>query len=148
MVSTEMSVEPADESRSPVGIDRLLAQARRRLRRIAPADAGEELAQGGVLVDIRSDSQRAADGLLPDAVHVPRNVLEWRADPDSGFSDPALGGRETRLILICHEGYQSSLAAATLQLLGRDATDVIGGFVGWRAAGLPVNKPRDQHGSP
>jgi rhodanese-related sulfurtransferase len=66
-------------------------------------------------------------------------VLEWRADPESGYSDPALGDRDTRLILICNEGYQSSLAAATLQLLGRDATDVIGGFASWRAAGLPVN---------
>jgi rhodanese-related sulfurtransferase len=93
-----------------------------------------------VLVDIRSDAQRATDGVLPDAVYIPRNVLEWRADPESGHSEPALGERDTRLILICNEGYQSSLAAATLQLLGREATDVIGGFLAWHAAGLPVGR--------
>jgi rhodanese-related sulfurtransferase len=82
---------------------------------------------------------------VPEAVYVPRNVLEWRADPESGHPEPALGGLDTRLILMCHEGYQSSLGAATLQLLGRKATDVIGGFVSWRAAGLPViESPRDQ----
>jgi rhodanese-related sulfurtransferase len=103
-----------------------------------------ELAKGGVLVDIRSDAQRAADGVVPHAVYVPRNVLEWRADPRSGYAEPALGGSETRLILMCHEGEQSSLAAATLQLLGRNATDVIGGFVAWRAAGLPVIAPAER----
>jgi rhodanese-related sulfurtransferase len=133
-----MPVEPGREPRPPLSVDQLLAEARRGLARVGPEEAARELAEGSVLVDIRSDSQRSADGLMPDAVHVPRNVLEWRADPGSGHSDPSLGGRETRLILICNEGYQSSLAAATLQLLGRDATDVIGGFVGWRAAGLPV----------
>jgi rhodanese-related sulfurtransferase len=129
-------------SRPPgVTVEQLLAEARAQLTRLSPADVATELTAGAVLVDIRSDSQRATDGLVPGAVHVPRNVLEWRADPESGHSDPMLGGRDTRLILICHEGYQSSLAAATLRRLGREATDVIGGFVSWRAAGLPVDQP-------
>jgi rhodanese-related sulfurtransferase len=121
------------------GVDRLLAQARSQLERLSPHEARDDAARGAVLVDIRSDAQRAADGLIPGAVYVPRNVLEWRADPESGFAEPALGAVDTKLILLCHEGYQSSLAAATLRRLGRDsATDVIGGFVAWRDAGLPV----------
>jgi rhodanese-related sulfurtransferase len=127
-----------------VTVEELLERARARLERLSPEQAYARLhATGAVLVDIRSDSQRSADGLIPQAVHVPRNVLEWRADPDSGYPEPALGDLRTPLIVICHEGYQSSLAAATLQLLGRtDATDVIGGFEAWRAAGLPtVERP-------
>jgi rhodanese-related sulfurtransferase len=121
-------------------VDELLVSARQQLSRVTPEQAARELAHGAVLVDIRSDAQRAADGVVPEAVYVPRNVLEWRADPDSGFSEPALGDRETRLILMCNEGYQSSLAAATLQLLGRDATDLIGGFMSWRDAGLAITE--------
>jgi rhodanese-related sulfurtransferase len=122
-------------------IARLLEQARSQLRRLSPDEARDDAARGAVLVDIRSDPQRAADGLIPGAIYVPRNVLEWRADPSSGSAEPALGAIDTKLILICHEGYQSSLAAATLHQLGRAAaTDVIGGFVAWRDAGLPVKQ--------
>lgn len=78
--------------------------------------------------------------MIPGALFYPRNVLEWRIDPASGYSDPSLGGDLGRwLILVCNEGYQSSLAAGTLQDLGfAPATDLIGGFQGWRAAGLPI----------
>ena len=121
-------------------VDALLERARRRLRRVEPREAAAAVARGAVLVDIRSELHRARDGVIPGAVHHPRNVLEWRADPASGAADPALGddlGRE--LILVCDGGYQSSLAAATLQDLGRTgATDLVGGFAAWRAAGLPV----------
>jgi len=94
---------------------------------------------GALLVDIRSDSQRATDGLIPGARFVPRNVLEWRLDPACPYRDPELARREARIVLLCAEGYQSSLAAATVRSFGVfAATDVIGGFRAWRAAGLPV----------
>ena len=92
-----------------------------------------------MLVDIRSDSQLERDGTIPGAIIIPRNVLEWRADPACDYHDPRLSDRAGPLMLICAEGYQSSLAAATLLDLGiTDATDVIDGFDGWRDAGLPV----------
>ena len=95
-----------------------------------------------MLVDIRSELHRAEHGTIPGAVYHPRNVLEWRLDPASGFSDPALSGDLDRcLILVCHEGYQSSLAAAIAQDMGfTKATDLIGGFLAWRDAGLPVER--------
>ncbi|MEA2409918.1 MAG: hypothetical protein QOC77_479 [Thermoleophilaceae bacterium] len=120
-------------------VDDLLERARSRLRRVEPAEVEDELARGAVLVDIRADSQRAADGLVPGAVFIPRNVLEWRCDPSSPHRDPQVSDPSHRLILMCDEGYQSSLAAATLQELGLPhATDLVGGFQAWRAAGLPT----------
>jgi rhodanese-related sulfurtransferase len=95
------------------------------------------VAEGAVIVDTRPLDQRRAQGVVPGAAVVPRNVLEWRADPTSGYGDPALVGR--RLIVMCAEGYSSSLAAATLGEIGvSGATDMIGGFLAWRDAGLPV----------
>jgi rhodanese-related sulfurtransferase len=124
-----------------VTVEDLMAAARSRLRRVEPAEVGAELERGAVLVDIRSDAQRAAGGLLPNAVFIARNVLEWRCDPASEWRDPAVSDPSRRVLLICEEGYQSSLAAATLQELGlADATDVVGGFLAWRAAGLPVTR--------
>ena len=121
-------------------INDLLSAARQRLERVHPADALYAVRHGAVLVDIRSELQRQADGVIAGALFYPRNVLEWRIDPASGCSDPALDGDlGKRLIVFCNEGYQSSLVAATLRDLGfRHATDLIGGFLGWRAAGLPV----------
>jgi rhodanese-related sulfurtransferase len=117
----------------------LLAEARRQLRRLEPQEAQRALSEGAHLVDIRSDRQRGADGVIPEARYVPRNVLEWRLDPESPHRDPELGRPDARVMLICNEGYQSSLAAATLQRFGlADATDVVGGFQAWRDAGLPV----------
>jgi rhodanese-related sulfurtransferase len=85
-----------------------------------------------------AESQRARDGALPGATVIARNVLEWRLDPASPHRDSACARRDVRLILICDEGYQSSLAAATLKRFGLDVTDVIGGFRAWRMVGLPV----------
>ncbi len=121
-------------------VNELLSAARSRLQRLDPAAALHAVAAGAVMIDIRSERQRERDGVIPDALFVPRNVLEWRLDPASGHADPALGGDINRhVILLCDEGYQSSLAAATLQQLGFPrATDVDGGFQAWRAAGLPV----------
>ena len=120
-------------------IDELLAQARAGLDRLEPHEARDAIGDGALLVDIRSESQRAADGIVPDAVWLARNVLEWRCDPSSEAYDDRVGGLERRLIVMCDEGYQSSLAAATLQQLGFSrATDLAGGFRAWRAAGLPA----------
>jgi rhodanese-related sulfurtransferase len=124
-------------------INDLLDAARERLDRLRPADALDAVQRGAVLVDIRSETQREADGLIPGARFCPRNVLEWRVDPASGHADPSLGGDvDAWLVLVCNEGYQSSLAAATLQDLGfARATDLDGGFQAWKAAGLPVDRP-------
>jgi rhodanese-related sulfurtransferase len=120
-------------------IEDLLAEARGRIDRVDPAEAAAEVRDGALLVDIRSESQREQDGVVPGAVYHPRNVLEWRMDPDSGASDPAVGGTDRRVILMCNEGYQSSLAAATLRDLGfARAADLVGGYQAWRGAGLPV----------
>jgi rhodanese-related sulfurtransferase len=120
-------------------IEDLLERARSRLERLEPRDADVAVRAGALLIDIRSDSQRARDGVVPGALLVARNVLEWRCDPASPHRDPRIDGHARRLILMCNEGYQSSLAAATLHELGLTrTTDLIGGFQAWRAAGLPV----------
>jgi rhodanese-related sulfurtransferase len=121
-------------------IDELLAQARAGLERVGPREAHEALRDGALLVDIRAEHQRAADGVVPVAIWLARNVLEWRCDPSSDARDERVGGLERRVIVMCDAGYQSSLAAATLQQLGfEQATDLDGGFQAWRAAGLPVD---------
>ena len=117
-------------------VEDLLAQARGRLDRLAPEAARDAVANGAVLVDIRAESQRAQDGIVPDALFIPRNVLEWRCDPESQSRDERVV--ERHVIVMCDAGYQSSLAAATLRYLGVDATDMDGGYQAWRAAGLPV----------
>jgi len=131
-------------------IDELLERARARLERVGPEEALEAVRRAGaLLIDIRSDDQRRRDGVVPQARFIARNVLEWRLDPASGYGDPAVAGRfDRQVILMCDEGYQSSLAAATLQDLGfARATDVDGGFQAWRAAGLPVDPAQPLAGS-
>jgi rhodanese-related sulfurtransferase len=122
----------------PIGVDQLLAEARAELERMSPQQAAAAAHDGGVLVDIRTESQRERDGVVPGAKLIARNVLEWRADPSSSHRDPEVARTDRQVILICDEGYQSSLAAATLRRLGLRATDVDGGFQAWRSAGLPV----------
>jgi rhodanese-related sulfurtransferase len=120
-------------------IDELLEQARARLKRVDPAAARAAMDEGAVLIDIRAESQRQRDGVVPGSVFIARNVLEWRADPDGSHNDARVADPERPLIVMCNEGFQSSLAAATLQELGHaDATDLDGGFQAWKAAGLPV----------
>jgi rhodanese-related sulfurtransferase len=118
----------------------LLHEARTRLPRVTPAQAAKQLDQGAILIDIRSDSQRDQDGAIPGAAFVPRNVLEWRLDPSSPHCLKDLARRDRPVILICDEGFQSSLAAATLKRMGLNASDVIGGFQAWLSAGLPVSR--------
>ena len=123
-----------------IGVDDLLAAARRGLRRREPSEASEAQARGALLVDIRSESQRAHDGLVPGALFIARNVLEWRLDPASPHRHPAIEAHRGEVIVMCDEGYQSSLAAANLApMLGPErVSDLAGGFQAWRAAGLPV----------
>lgn len=123
------------------GIGDVLAAAQARLRRLTPTEAAAAMRAGSVLVDTRDSELRSINGRIPGAVHIPLSVLEWRVDPTSGYQSAALAGHEDDLILICHEGYSSSLAAVRLHELGFDNTrDVIGGFVAWAAAGLPVER--------
>ncbi|HZE38170.1 MAG TPA: rhodanese-like domain-containing protein [Stackebrandtia sp.] len=122
------------------GIDEILAAARARLRRLTPAAAHGEQRDGAVLVDIRPQAQRAAEGEIPGALIVERNVLEWRFDP-RGDARLDIADFGLRVIVFCQEGYTSSLAAASLQDLGLSrATDVDGGLAAWRAAGLPTTR--------
>ena len=125
-------------------VDELLSEARALLPyRPSPAEARAAQANGALLVDIRGDDQRRADGLIPGAVLLARNVLEWRCDPASPWRDAAIRTWDQVIIVVCQEGFQSSLAAAALQRLGlRNATDLDGGFAAWREAGLPVVAPR------
>lgn len=121
-----------------VTVDALLASARAQLNRLTPAETLKAQQRGAILVDIRSDGQRGKDGVIAGSLVIQRNVLEWRLDPSSPHRDPSLAKVGKQVILICNEGYQSSLAAATLRQFGLDATDVIGGAQAWRAAGLPL----------
>jgi rhodanese-related sulfurtransferase len=115
----------------------LLEVARAGLDRVRPADLAAAVAAGALVVDTRPVDQRVRDGDLPDAIVVDRNVLEWRLDPTSSSRLPLATDPDRPIIVVCNEGYSSSLAAATLQQLGlRRATDLVGGFQEWRAAGL------------
>jgi rhodanese-related sulfurtransferase len=141
------AIATKNRSRHPGGkrgaaktVEELLAEARAVLpHRPSPAEAVEAQANGALLIDIRGDDQRRADGLIPGAVVVPRNVLEWRCDPASPWRHAAIQSPDQVIVVFCHEGFQSSLAAAALQRLGlRNATDLDWGFTAWRRAGLPV----------
>lgn len=120
-------------------VEELLAEAQAELDRLTPAEAHAAARQGALLIDIRPLEQRRRDGLVPGATVVARNVLEWRLDPGGTHRNPDLARLDRRIILICDEGYQSSLAAATLLRFGLNATDVIGGVQDWKAADLPLD---------
>ena len=121
-------------------VDDLLAAARARLQRLTPAEASDAAARGALLVDTRPEWQRRAEGEIPGALLIERNHLEWRLDPTSDARIPAAVDHDVEIIVVCSEGYSSSLAAASLQDLGlHHATDLDGGFRAWRAAGLPVH---------
>ena len=127
-------------SRPPgaLSVDQMLAQARSRLQRLTPAQAHDALAAGALLVDIRPGWQRAEEGEVPGALLVERNHLEWRFDPECDARLPQATGYDVQVIVLCSEGYTSSLAADALCSLGlHRSTDVIGGFHAWVAVGLP-----------
>ncbi|AYF27891.1 sulfurtransferase [Micromonospora tulbaghiae] len=137
--ATERCPVPPPGSR---GIDEILAAARARLRRLDPEQAHLACRGGALLVDIRPAAQRAAQGTVPGSLVVERNVLEWRFDPRCAARLPQATGYDVPVIVLCQEGYTSSLAAAALQDIGlHRATDVIGGFAAWQIAGLPTLGP-------
>lgn len=114
-------------------IDRRLAEARQNLDRVEPAELPEMLNAGAILVDIRPESFRQEEGVHPQAMIIERNVLEWRLDPNSEARIVDIEP-DTPVIIMCNEGYASSLAAADLAKMGFSAaTDLIGGYRAWRA---------------
>ena len=129
------------DDRSASTVAALLEAARARLERLEPAAAFEAASSGAVIIDTRCADARRASGVIPGSVHVPLSVLYWRLDPASGHNDATLSDRKRQVIVVCADGYSSSLAAATLRDLGFvRATDLVGGFNGWAAAGLPIDR--------
>lgn len=127
---------------TPVPIDTHLERVRSRLTRLTPEQARDAARQGALLVDIRYAALRDRDGLIPGALVVERNELEWRLDPQGSHRLPEADRHDLEIVVLCNEGYASSLAAAALHDLGLfRATDLVGGFQAWRAAGLPVTAP-------
>ena len=125
--------------RVPASLDDLLGAARTGPPRLTPAQALAAVQRGALLVDTRTEVQRRAQGELPGAVVVDRTVLEWRLDPRSPWRLPEATGRDLEVVVVCRQGYSSSLAAASLRALGlHRATDLEGGVEAWLAAGLPV----------
>ncbi|MEU9073451.1 rhodanese-like domain-containing protein [Kitasatospora sp. NPDC004745] len=120
-------------------IDDLVERAREGVHRPRAREAYQSQLEGALLVDIRPAAQRAAEGEIPGTLIIERNVLEWRLDPTGSHRIPEASGYDVEVIVVCSEGYASSLAAASLRELGlHRATDLDGGFVGWAAAGLPT----------
>jgi rhodanese-related sulfurtransferase len=117
----------------------LLTEAQRRISpRLEPSEAFAASRDGAVLVDLRSKDERRREGIIPGSLHIPRSVLEWRLDPDSGYSNPHVRPGQS-VIVFCAHGFSSSFAAATLRELGwQTSTDIVGGFAGWKSAGLPT----------
>ena len=126
-------------------IDELLARVRSRIERVEPAEAWARHLSGALLVDTRPGAQREADGEVPGALVVERNVLEWRLDPASDARLPEATDHDVEVIVLCNQGYASSLAADSLRALGlHRATDVVGGYRAWAAAGLPTTRDAER----
>lgn len=119
--------------------DDLVAEARRAITRVTALEAHALARAGALLIDIRPQAQRAQHGEIPFALAIERNVLEWRLDPTGAWRIPEVRDHDQQLIVLCQQGYASSLAAASLAALGhRRVSDLIGGFDAWQAAGLPA----------
>jgi rhodanese-related sulfurtransferase len=126
------SNESIEQERNSIA--KILAEARQSLLRVTPEQLSGELENGTLVVDIRPVEQRQRDGDLPGAIVIDRNVLEWRLDPSSEHRIPQVTGYDIRIVVVCNEGYSSSLAAAVLQKLGlHQAVDMIGGYQAWLA---------------
>ncbi len=126
-----------------VTIDEMLVAARERIIRTTPAETQSELEAGAIVIDLRCDSDRSA-GVIPGSIPIVRSVLEWRCDPTSEWSEPRVARPEGRVVLVCQDGFSSSLAADSLRQLGFERVgDLIGGMRAWQAAGLPVVPPGD-----
>jgi rhodanese-related sulfurtransferase len=121
------------------GVDALLRRARAGVRRLDPHETRAAVAAGALLIDTRTDRQRARQGELPGAIVIDRTVLEWRLDPRSSSRIPEATGHDVPIVVVCRQGYSSSLAAAGLRAIGlHRATDLVGGVEAWLAAGLPT----------
>ena len=144
---THWASEPRPMRRS---VDDLLANAQGSISpRLEPEEAHRAMADGALLVDLRSQDERRTYGVVPGSLHIPRSVLEWRVDPDSGYTNPYIKTLNCRLVLFCAQGFSSSFAAASLRELGcTNTTDMIGGFEAWKAAGLPVRSLDEGHLDP
>ena len=127
-------------------VDDLLTDARRKIEpRLEPDRAHEAQVSGALIIDLRSNDERRESGVIPGSIHIPRSVLEWRVDPECEHRNPAACDLDKVIILMCADGFSSSLAAASLRELGfRRATDLIGGFNAWKVTGLPVRPAREQ----
>jgi rhodanese-related sulfurtransferase len=145
-MSDEHGSGPPEGARS--GIERHLDRVRSSLERVTAEQAYAELRMGALLVDTRTFEQRRVQGDVPGAVCIDRTVLEWRLDPTNPWSIPEVADADTRIIVMCRQGFSSSLAASSLQAIGLGrATDIIGGFEAWRDAALPVS-PFEDPGDP
>jgi rhodanese-related sulfurtransferase len=121
------------------GIDALLEQARSGVRRLTPEETLAASRRGALIIDTRSEAQRREQGELPGAIVIDRSVLEWRLDPGAEWRIPEATSYDMEVVVVCRQGYSSSLAAATLRVIGLwRATDMIGGVEAWQAVGLPV----------
>ena len=137
------------EEYGDAAVDRLLAEARVGLDRVTADRLGDEVAAGALVVDIRPVEQRRRDGELPGALVVDRNVLEWRLDPTSPHRLPQADAADRRVVVVCNEGYSSSLAAATLRRLGLErATDLVGGFQALHPRGPAAEEPPARQSPP
>ena len=122
------------------GIDAVLAASRAAVARLSPAEVLEAHARGALVVDTRTEAQRRRQGELPGAVVIDRTVLEWRLDPAGDARIPEATGYDLEVVVVCRQGYSSSLAAASLRAVGLfRATDLDGGVEAWLAAGLPMS---------
>ena len=140
-----------DPGRDAHSIDEILAAARARLERVAPEALERERVNGAVIIDIRPLEQRTRDGALPGAIVIDRNILEWRLDPACQHHVADVTGYDIRIVIVCNEGYSSSLAAALLHDVGlHRATDLIGGFQAWldierRSTAVKQRRSRTRH---
>jgi MFS family permease len=139
----------ADHLASRQSVDDLLAAARRAIEpRLTPVRAHQALRDGALIIDLRSTDERRLTGVVPGSVHIPRSVLEWRVDPESEYRNPVACDLKRELVLMCADGFSSSLAARSVRELGFGrATDLIGGFNAWKTAGLPVRPASDTVGA-
>lgn len=127
-------VTPTEEQPETITVDEWLTGARARLDRVQPQDLAQEIADGAIVIDTRDSAEREAEGALPGAVIVTRNVLEWRMSPSSPTRLEGITA-DSRVIIVCNDGFSSSIAAADLHHLGLPrATDLVGGYRAWRAA--------------
>jgi rhodanese-related sulfurtransferase len=126
-------------NRARTGVDAALARSRTYLNRLTPLQTVAVAQQGALIVDTRTEQQRREQGELPGALVIDRTVLEWRLDPESGASIPEATDHDIQVVVVCRQGYSSSLAAASLRSIGLwRATDMVGGVEAWLEAGLPV----------